>query len=520
MTNTENAPAAPTPAPVSAQRPVDSRPSHGGTLRPVTAPRSKLTMGTFGRMFRDLTPWIPPGQTDLERRANIQAIANLMISDANRVGATNPSIPAAYTYLGQFVDHDITFDPLSELQRQNDVNQLHNFRTPRFDLDSLYGLGPESTPFLYDRTAPFGQFLIGRGKATERDNLPDAQGGASADTDEHDLPRNAQALALIGDPRNDENIIVSQLHLTFLRLHNRFLDIAQTENWPTPRATFERAQTLLRWHYQWVVLHDFLPRIIGQSTHGQILPRGGAPTLAFFKWESEAFIPVEFSVAAYRFGHSMVREQYRLNTRIPPVPIFQPPSSHPLPLADLRGGRFLPTNWTIDWPHFFTQESLQIDTLLTSALAAIPAGPGGQNSLAFLNLLRGWRLELPSGQAVARAMSVTPLTQAELGLDPAVAGPEAPLWYYVLKEAEVQHGGQHLGAVGGRIVGEVLVGLALDDPHSFLHVDPTWTPEKAGAPGGGGRIVPGAPGSLTLLELLQFAGQPPVTAAISPALDA
>lgn len=472
-------------------------------------------------MFRHLPPWIPPGQNDRERQANIQAIAAQMIPSAGQVSDLNPDLPAAYTYLGQFVDHDITFDPLSELQRQNDVNQLHNFRTPRFDLDSLYGLGPDSTPFLYDRTAPFGRFLIGRGKATEGNNLPDAEGGASADTDEHDLPRNAQALALIGDPRNDENIIVSQLHLAFLRLHNRFLDTAQTENWPTPRATFERAQTLLRWHYQWVVLHDFLPRIIGQTTHEQILPQGGAPTLAFFKWESEAFIPVEFSVAAYRFGHSMVRESYRLNTQIPPVAIFRPPSDNPRPLDDLRGGRFLPTNWTIDWPHFFTQASLQIDTLLTPALAAIPAGPGGQNSLAFLNLLRGWRLELPSGQAVARAMGVTPLTQEELGLNLATAGPEAPLWYYVLKEAEVQHGGRHLGAVGGRIVGEVLVGLALDDPHSFLHVDPTWTPEKATLTSPPDRIVPVTGSTLTLLDLLQFAGPQPAPAATpTPAVDA
>ena len=127
----------------------------------------------------------------------------------------NEAIPAGYTYFGQFVDHDITFDPVSSLQRINDPDALENFRTPRFDLDSVYGSGPGDEPFQYDRDSIDGvKLLVGKGR--------DVNTGET--TSEDDLPRNAQGIALIGDPRNDENIIVSQLQLAFIKLHNKFVD--------------------------------------------------------------------------------------------------------------------------------------------------------------------------------------------------------------------------------------------------------------------------------------------------------
>jgi len=179
----------------------------------------------------------------------------------------NPLIPAGYTYLGQFIDHDITFDPVSSLQRQNDPDALHNFRTPRYDLDCLYGRGPADQPYLY-RTGPrpiphpvlgFDQrgvmFLHG-------ENRGDPDDIASAPFIGPDLPRNSEGRALIGDPRNDENIIVSQLHSTFLKFHNRMVECVFEECGMTGDDLFKEAQRRVRWHYQWVVVHDFLPRII------------------------------------------------------------------------------------------------------------------------------------------------------------------------------------------------------------------------------------------------------------------
>jgi len=216
-------------------------------------------------------------------------------------------IPALYTYLGQFIDHDITFDPVSTLVRHNDPNALTDFRTPAFDLDNVYGRGPGDQPYLYDNGP---KFLLG-------DPL---KNGAP------DLPRN-NALprrALIGDPRNDENSIVSQLQGLFLRFHNRAVDDNKTLDFPA-------VQKLVRFHYQWIILYDFLPRIIHSIVLDQLKTNGkfDRAKLKFFHWRNEPFMPVEFSVAGYRLGHSMIRPGYRLNdddtTLLPIFPI--PPNT-------------------------------------------------------------------------------------------------------------------------------------------------------------------------------------------------
>ena len=141
------------------------------------------------------------------------AIDALVASMQDRRGPDNPRIPAGYTYLGQFVDHDITFDPTSKLRGHNDPRTLANFRTPRFDLDSLYGSGPKDQPFLYDWSSerhPGVKLLVGASSG---------EGSITAD-----LPRNAQGRALIGDARNDENLAVSAMHAAFLKFHNAILD--------------------------------------------------------------------------------------------------------------------------------------------------------------------------------------------------------------------------------------------------------------------------------------------------------
>jgi len=240
----------------------------------------------------------------------------------------HPTLPAGYAYLGQFIDHDITFDPVSSLERQNDPDALHNFRTPRFDLDSVYGQGPADQPYLYrsgrdpilsaaaaDADIRGVALLLG-----ERVSSDDGRAGP-------DLPRNLEGAALLGDPRNDENLIISQLHSVMLRFHNQVVEEVVGATPLRGGNLLKEAQRLARWHYQWVVVHDFLVRIIGKEVVDDILDdfteyvaacneprlRVRRPKLLFYRPDQNPYMPVEFSVAAYRFGHSLIRPSYAFN---------------------------------------------------------------------------------------------------------------------------------------------------------------------------------------------------------------
>ena len=436
--------------------------SHGTQLRGLERlPDSALAGARFGRMFQDLEPFRP----DVER---LRAIAERMVEGSpGSESGDNPQIPSGYTYFGQFVDHDLTFDPVSTLAKRADPDALHNFRTPRFDLDNCYGRGPHDQPYLYTAA---GEFVLGRGE----------------DPSEVDLPRTRREVAIIGDPRNDENILVSQMQVTMLAFHNRVLEDVRAGELDAHLHSddeadqFEEAQRIVRWHYQWAVVHDFLRRIVGPDTLRAVLKPDGSTDLRFYRPRNEPFIPVEFSVAAYRFGHSMIRARYDLNSVIRDVAIFDPRPTPGNALTHLGGHRVLPAAWQIGWPFFFElddqgpQPSRTIDIRLSPPLSELPPDVAtGIESLALRNLTRGSRLGLPSGQAVARAMGATVLTRDELDLP----GPDrAPLWYYVLREAQVRHNGSHLGDVGGRIVAEVFIGLLASDPSSFLSLEPAWTP--------------------------------------------
>jgi heme peroxidase len=467
-------------------------------------PQSPLFEGRFGRMFRTLAFVTIPRET-------LVALGRAMAERSGHDGAQedNPQIPAAYTYLGQFVDHDITFDPVSQLQRFNDPDGLRDFRTPRFDLDCVYGRGPADDPFLYEWTdAEFRgvKLLAGRNPDQDTDGTPLTR---------QDLPRNEQGRALIGDPRNDENIIVSQLQLAFIKFHDRLCDRVKAETNLTGSALYEETRRRTTWHYQWLVIHDFLVRIAGDAVVKDILrnedsPAGPEVQLRFFSWENAPFMPVEFSAAAYRFGHSMVRPAYDLNDTVRDVQLFVH-SNRPDAFGHLGGFRRLPQLWTIDWGHFVPidgsspQRSRRINTRIARPLLELPRSLDvNRNPLPVLNLRRGKALKLPSGQAVATHMGETPLTTAELGLggfglEPAqqhALEADTPLWYYVLKEAEARHDGQQLGPVGGRIVAEVLIGLLSGDPQSYLTVQPGWKPTG----------VPAATaGAFTLADFLKFA---------------
>lgn len=466
--------------------------SHGAVRGSDFDRRSSQFEGRFGRIFRSL-PAATWSEAALHKLAGDGHKEGRMSAEPER-DETNPDLPSAprednqtsrlhddeensgidagYTYLGQFIDHDITFDPASSLQQRNDVDALVDFRTPRLDLDCLYGRGPDDQPYMYDGKGR--KFQLGR-------NLLEGVGGKVI---AHDLPRHSWTdsdgkvnhRALIGDKRNDENVIVSQLHSVFLQFHNRIADDNQ-------HLDFSEIQRKVRWHYQYVVLHDFLYKIARQDIIESVLPHlqsgksifEDAPRLLFYKPKQDAFMPIEFSTAAYRFGHSMVRPIYRLNTRLSGG--NQPDNTHPnerergidgrqfifagLKERGLNGFDEFPQEWGIDWNLFFdltgdkderigkdrTQPAYKIDTSLVNPLAFLPefsqvntvkpapplahisqlqppAIPHQLPNLALRNLLRGMAMGLPSGQDVARAMGVEPLADELLKVGKATTAEE------------------------------------------------------------------------------------------------
>lgn len=464
---------------------------HGDKSFEIVAPRSRFREGGFGRLFPDLDPWVPlkpdgsvPKDEEELKTLVMDLAREHMIEPSPADTTADSTLPAGYTYFGQFVDHDITLDltPLSE--QQVDPNRLHNFRTPRLDLDCLYGLGPGAQPYLYE---PDGaKFRIGRVfDATTADGVETA-----TPTQYQDLPRlsvkaGEQQTALIGDPRNDENTIVAQLHLVFLLAHNELVGAG---------ASFGAARKTLTWLYQWVVWNDYLKRICNTEIWEAALRiKTSSPLKVWeagfkdvFNWKNSPFMPVEFSAAAYRFGHSLVRDGYRTNNikgaqLADAIRIFSDDD------INLRGFRALRREQVVQWDWFvqmessfkpsgFPQRARKFDTHLAPALRHLPEdkeNPADDkvllNVLAARNLLRGIRLQLPSGPDVARLLNV-PVTPLEPG------EPEA-LWYYILKEAETTEGGQTLGKVGSIIVAATFAGLLLGDSTSFFNLEPGWTPD-------------------------------------------
>ena len=446
-------------------------------------PQSSIDRGRYGRMFRHLGAFSPDDDALRRLADSMGPYPTVSVAEGGEAlePGENPDLPAGYTYLGQFVDHDITFDPVSSLERRNDPDALRSYRTPRFDLDSLYGSGPKDSPYLYDQLEPV-KLLV----------------GANADPacEPEDLPRNQQGRALVGDPRNDVHVIVSQLHLAFIHFHNAIVDYLR-ERFARPDELFAEAQRLTRWHYQWVVIEDYLRGLVGSEVLDRVLVKieGGQRTarLRFFRWKREPFIPVEFSAAAFRVGHSQIRSLYQLNPELEPIHIAVP---SPDALENLGGFRPLPKGWKIRWDMFFAvdgsspQLSRRIDTKMTGALVRLPPFMDEQRrSLAYLDLLRAKALGLPSGEAVAAAMG-TAVPNEQLGL----SGP-TPLWYYLLREAEVLMEGRRVGPTTAGIVAEVFVGLLAADPSSYLRAQPDWTPELPST----------EPGRFTMADLLRFA---------------
>ncbi|MBA3431743.1 MAG: peroxidase [Actinobacteria bacterium] len=470
--------------------------------------------GRFGRLFPTLPPFAADTQLLRDALAELGAKngpmdagddlsdpITLITDPAKSVNnRDNPTISAGFTFLGQFVDHDMTFDPTSSLARQQDPESIRNFRIPALDLDNVYGGGPGASPHLYDSTIDGGRttLLI--------EENPGSAAVSVGNKARFDLPRNSQKTALVGDPRNDENLILSQLHLALLRFHNKVVADVRSELGAgyTAGEIFTEAQRVVRWHYQWLVIHEFLVKTVGLNLVDDVLSNG--PT--HFKWRNHPYVPVEFSVAAYRFGHSQIRPSYRANfgtSASDPAQqffalFFDPAATDLQDPADLRGGRRASRRF-VDWQTFFefgdgrARQNKRIDTKLSTVLFKLMGQRQGEpKSLATRNLLRNLTMKVPSGQRVAHAMKLPILAAADLDdLESFHLKERTPLWFYVLREADVTADGKHLGPVGGRIVAEVIIGLIKGDGQSYLRQDPDWTPTY------------GPDGSFTTVDLLKAA---------------
>ena len=405
--------------------------------------------GRYRRLFEDL-PGLEADERALHALGRPGGPADM---GADGEGS-DASVEAGWPFFGQFIAHDITADR-SPLGHRADPEQIRNFRTPRANLEGVYGAGPVGSPYLYDSGDP-AKLLLG----------PDGV----------DVPRNQQGIALIGDPRNDVHLFMNQMEVGFIRLHNRLVDRLREDG--TPEADlFEEARRAATWHYQWVILREFLPILIGAELTDRLLDFGA--DLYRPGEDDEPYIPFEFADAAYRYGHSQIRQRYRVNESLGPVPVF----------PDLIGFCEVPEARRIDWSLLFdvhdrpaAQRAKRIDGRLPESLIALPQAVSGVDqtdayaSLANRDLQRGQAIGLPSGEAVARALRLEPLTAEQVGLAESGWSGETPLWIYVLREADALNDGDRLGPVGGRIVGEVLVGIIDADPESFRSVDRRWKP--------------------------------------------
>ena len=429
--------------------------------------------GKYGRMFPRL-PALKIDEDVLRALGRGGALAQPGTAAADPED-DNPRIPAGFAILGQFIAHDLTRDP-SLLHHHARLGELRNFRAPRLDLEVVYGAGPLANPYFFDLRDP-DKFLIGINDARQPS----------------DVPRNAQGQALIADSRNDVHMIISQLHLAFLKFHNRIVDALRAQAAPG-ETLFDEARRVATWHYQWIVVHEFLPLTVGEDLVAEILHRGRSA----YVFKGAPRIPVEFADAAYRFGHPQIRETYRLNDRTEGARIF----------PDLAGTRPVPAAYAVDWKHFFNipgqppaQPSRRIRAGLAAALSSLPEAIVGktdvpeERSLAYRDLERGISCALPSGESIARALGLTPVSAEALGLQALGWAGETPLWYYVLQEASVQAGGEHLGDVGGRIVAEVLIGLLQADPAAYQNVSPDWRPT----------LPASREGEFTMADLLELA---------------
>jgi hypothetical protein len=500
---------------------------HNGTCeRPST--EASLRKFRFSRLG-------PKGQT--VDPALLEKVAGAM-TQAPPTGQTqpvsaDPPVPAGFTYLGQFVDHDLTRDnTAAALGDTVTVNELLQGRSPALDLDSVYGRGPHDADDDRFYDADHLKLKVGITAAVGGD------AGTNVNLNGYDLPRVTQGskkaerqAALIPDGRNDENLVVAQTHLAFQRFHNRVVDSLADQGVPSA-VLFERARELVTRHYQWMLRTDFLPRVVDRAivedvfTHGRKffeVESGGPGRYFHVKAGDRPTMPIEFSIAAYRLGHSMVRASYNWNrifsggrATLGLLFTFSGTSGNFDPTVspdNQESGLFerLPTNWAVDWRRMYDfageagRDDLaapgglnlaqRIDTLLVDPLAHLPLGTFGgagttpaarELNLAFRNLVRANMVDLASGQQMAEFLGLDALKPEDIltGSGGAVLdalseqernafAAHTPLWFYILREAELHSG--RLTGVGGRIVAEVFH-RAMEGSRISNVRDPHWRP--------------------------------------------
>lgn len=387
----------------------------------------------FGRLFES-----EPSQPTQDQ---LNKLALLMAESPDDRSGESSDISAGMTFFGQFIDHDLTLDAISEVGVSADVKPgLPNFRTPRLDLDSVYGLGPNISSYLYDGRE---KFVVGTPENSQ------------------DLPRNAANVALIGDPRNDENLFLSQLHSLFLNFHNTLF-----ENGPYA-GNFCKTRSLVRRAYQGVVLYEYLPAIVHESVLDPLMEQ-------FYSGEMKSPVanndtpdmPLEFSAAAFRYGHSQIRSGYTVN------------SETQCGLFETGGFRAVPKNKNLDWSFFFdfgdsrVQFARKIDTKIVDALYHLPdrVSGGEGKSLPRRNLIRGQHtFGLPFGEDIAVELKAPPIHPRDLPKILEAELEHIPLWFYVLAEAEQPEFDGQLGPVGGSIVAGTLLNLLIRDPDSIAN---------------------------------------------------
>ena len=426
-----------------------------------------LAGGRYMRLF----PELPALEIEPQMLRAIGRAGGL--SDATDGGPSDArTIAAGRPVFGQYLAHDLTADR-SPVTHHDDAELLRNAHSARLDLELLYGEGPAGNPYLYSRHDP-ARLLLGRSGSSQQD----------------DLPRNPEGVALAGDPRQDVHVLISQMHVAMIGAHNRLADRLREEGVPDADL-FDQARRALTWHYQWVVLHDYLPETIGEERAARLLERG--PRL--YSPKGAVAIPLEFADAAYRFGHSQMRDSFQLQRGGPALKL----------MPDLLGFRPTPADRVVHWPLLLdvpgqppAQRARAIDGRLPNSLIHLPPDITGrvdeddEASLAVRDLLRGTATGLPSGEAVARQVAEAPLAPEEIGLAALGWAGETPLWFYILREAAVREDGERLGPVGSLIVGEVLLSVLDADPSSQRSVDPDWQPS----------LPSRQPGRFTLTDLL------------------
>jgi hypothetical protein len=435
------------------------------------------------------------------------------VADAmTNLGGRSGPIPAGFTYLGQFIDHDLTFDVSTvALGEPMTVAELEQARSPSLDLDCLYGRGPTSRGSK--------RFYRPDGQRLKMGTTAASGGGGKADVDVpgFDLPRVVAPgeFALIPDRRNDENLAVAQTHLALIRFHNRVIARLTAKGVPVSRR-FTRARGLVVRHYQWMIRTDFLPRIVDPEIVDDVFEHGRKLVEVDAGPATMPTMPIEFSIGAYRLGHSMVRESYDWN-RV----FFGELGSLDLLFnfsgtgGILGGGVRLPSNWIADFRRLYdfgeagradlaspsrdVNRAMRLDTHLVDPLAALPPSvfggsdstPAIERNLAFRNLTRAEMLELATGQQMVRLLRskgvpVTRLGRAQIlrgrggarltGLtedERELLARHTPLWFYVLREAETGDG--RLRGVGGRIVAETFHRAMEGSVHSIVR-EPDWRP--------------------------------------------